>query len=157
MYSEKDYRDGKTGLRNFILLYCLMAAILIGLIVADQFWRMIWLSYASASLLAIASLFLWGNFGVRLVCWNRFLKEMKVGLERSAAGVIATIDEDEAVKEGLEFRALRLLTGDETDKAGGRLLYVDASRFPLPAGIGQKVNCKIYGNFIKDIEILEED
>ena len=78
MYSEKDYRDAKTGLRNFILLYCLMAAILIGLVVADQFWRTNWLSYASASLLAIASLFLWGNFGVRLVCWNRFLKEMEI-------------------------------------------------------------------------------
>ena len=156
MYSEKDYNDAKSTLRNFILLYGLMAAILLGLFVADQFWRMIWLSYVSAGVLAIASVFLWGNIGVRLICWNRFLNEMRAGLERTATGVIATIDEEDAIKEGLEFRALRLMTGEESDKAGGRLLYVDASRFPLEAEVGQTVSCRIYGNYVKEIEVLEE-
>lgn len=156
MYSEKDTLDAATKQRRFFLLFSLIAAILIGLVVADQFWRLLWLSYVAAGLLAVVSIFLWGTIGIRLFCWSRFLREMNAGLERTAEGVISSIEEDETTREGLEFRALRLLTGDESDKAGGRILYVDASRFPLKAHVGQNVECRIYGSYVKEIEVLEE-
>ncbi len=156
MYSEKDYLDATVKQRRFTLLFVLIAVVLVGLLVADQFWRLLWLSYVSAGMLAILSVFLWGTIGVRLYCWRKFLREMNAGLERSVEGVIGSIDEDETTKEGIEFRALRLLTGDEADKAGGRLLYVDSSRFPLKAQEGQKVSCRIFGNYVKEIEVLEE-
>ncbi len=156
MYSEKDTLDAATKQRRFLLLFSLIAATLIGLVVADQFWRLLWLSYVASGLLAVASIFLWGTIGIRLYCWRRFLRDMNAGLERSVKGVIGSIEEDETTKEGLEFRALRLLTGDDSDKAGGRVLYVDASRFPLKAQVGQNVVCRIYGNYVKEIEVLEE-
>ncbi len=156
MYSEKDTLDAAAKQKKFILLFSTAAAILIGLIVADQFWRLLWLSYVAAGLLAVASIFLWGTIGIRLYCWRRFLRDMNAGLERTVNGVIGSIEEDETTKEGIEFRALRLLTGDESDKAGGRILYVDASRFPLKAHVGQNVACRIFGNYVKEIEILEE-
>lgn len=157
MYTEKEYAEARSALIWFIALYCVLAAVLLGAIVAAVIFRLEWLAYVAAGILAVATLFLWGNFGVRLVAWNRFLKDIETGLEHSAEGVIDSIDEDIAVKEGLEFRALRLMTGEETDKAGGRLIYVDASRFPLKAGIGQKVRCMLFGNYIKEIIVSEDE
>ena len=158
MYSEKEVAESGSALKKFIALYGVIAAVLLAVLVIDQFqfMRMGWPSYVSAGLLAIVSLFLWGNYGVRLVAWRRFLTEMKKGLERSVSGTIASIDKEENVKEGLEFRALRLFTGEDSDKAGGRLLYVDVSRFPLPVDVGQKVDCMLFGNYIKDIKTSEE-
>lgn len=155
MYSEKDYTQAKSALRKFTLIYSLLALVLAGTIATDQYLRYEWLTYVAACLLAASSVFLWGTIGVRLIAWNRFIRDMQHGLERSVTGEIASIDDDEAVKEGLEFRAVHLLTGEDSDKAGGRLLYADVSRFPLKASVGQKVCCRIYGNFIKDITALE--
>jgi hypothetical protein len=157
MYSENDYIEAKSALKKFIILYGVFALAMIGAIVAALIIRVEWLSYTAAGVLTIASLFIWGNVGVRLYAWNRFLKDMRIGLEREVVGELASIDEDDSLKEGLEFRALRLLTGEESDKAGGRLLYVDASRFPLSANLGQKVCCKIFGSYLKEIKVLEED
>lgn len=157
MYTEKDNAEAKSALTRFIVLYCVLAAAMLGAIVADLFIRLEWLTYVAAGILAVASIFLWGNFGFRLITWNRFLKDLGSGINRSAAGVIAAIDEGIAVKDGLEFRALHLMTGEETDKAGGRLLYVDISRFPIKAGIGQKVCCSLFGSYVKEITIAEDD
>lgn len=157
MYTDEEFSASKKALGWFIALYCALSALLLGLFAHSLAARVEWLAYASIAVLVLETLFLWGNFGGRLVAWRRFLRDMQAGLEREAAGVIASIDGEEAMKEGLEFRAMRLMTGDETDKAGGRLLYVDASRFPLPAGPGQRVRCMLFGNYVKDITLLEEN
>jgi signal transduction histidine kinase len=156
MNTDRDITEASLAFRKFILGYGILALLLLGALVGGLVWRMDWLAYVSIAVLAVASLFLWGNFGIRLIAWNRFLKEMRIGLERTISGMIASIDEDEAMKEGLEFRALRLMTGEESDKAGGRLLYVDASRFPLPACVGQTVSCRLFGNYVKDIMSSED-
>lgn len=156
MYTETDYSGAKKALNRFILLYSFFAVIMLGLMTMAFIERIAWLAYVAAGFLAVASLFLWGIFGARLVCWHRFLREMERGLEREIDGIVATIDEEEATKEGLEFRAFRLMTGESSDKAGGRLLYVDSSRFPLSVKPGQKVSCMLYGNYIKSIKLLEE-
>lgn len=156
MYTDKDFTDANSKLKKFVVLFCLFAAVMIAALIYSLLVRVEWLVYVSAGLLTVGSLFSWGNFGVRLMLWNRFLRDMQNGLERQAEGVIASIDEDEAQKEGLEFRAVRLFTGEDSDKAGGRLLYVDSSRFPLPAGPGQRVTCRLFGNYIKDMTLLEE-
>lgn len=156
MYSEAEYAQSKAAMKRFILVLSAVVLALAGAMVAALILDVEWLVYVSASVLTLASLFLWGNFGSRLFCWNRFLREMKIGLEREATGIIASIDEEQATKEGIEFRAVRLFTGEESDKAGGRLLYADVSRFPLPATVGQKVRCRIYGNYIKAIDVTEE-
>jgi hypothetical protein len=155
MYTDADFSGAKTSLNRFIALYALLAALLLGLFAYSLVERIVWLAYAAAAAFVLATLFLWGNFGGRLVAWRRFLRDMRAGLEREVTGVIASIDGQEALKEGLEFRALRLFTGEESDKAGGRLLYVDSSRFPLPAGPGQKVRCRLFGNYVKGISMLE--
>ncbi len=157
MYTQTEYTEAARAMRRFVLLYSLFAAALLGLLVFALVAAVEWLTYVSAGMLAVGSLFLWGNFGVRLFCWNRFLSEMKRGLERETEGVIASIDEEEATKEGLEFRALHLFTGESSDKAGGRLLYVDSSRFPLQVKPGEKVKCRLYGNYIKEITALGEE
>jgi hypothetical protein len=157
MYSENDYREANLALKKFDVLYIGFAVVMLGAIAAAMIIRTQWLAYAAAAILTISSLFLWGNYGIRLVAWSRFLKDLEKGLEHEIAGVIATIDEEDSLKEGLEFRAVHLLTGDDTDKIGGRLLYVDASRLPLPVSQGQKVNCKVFGNYLKEIQILEDN
>lgn len=157
MYTDEEYAQSKTALTRFIALFFLLAALFAAVFVYSLFTRVEWLAYASAAFTVLVTLFLWGNFGGRLVCWRRFLRDMRQGLEREATGVISSIEDGEAQKEGLEFRALRLLTGDETDKAGGRLLYVESSRFPLPAGPGQKVWCRLFGSYIKEMKVLEEE
>lgn len=157
MYTQADFDGAKTMLKRFVLLYAALAVILLGLATYAVVGRIEWLMYVAVAVLTAASLFLWGNFGVRLFCWNRFLREMQRGLERDVEGVVASIDEEEAAKEGLEFRAMRLMTGESSDKAGGRLLYVETSRFPLKAQPGQKVNCRLYGNYVKDITVLGEE
>lgn len=156
MYTEADYSSSKRALNRFLALFVAVAVILLAAFAYSLLLRVSWLAYASAIALGVISLFLWGNFGGRLVCWRRFLTDMQQGLERETAGYILSIDDDETTKEGLEFRALRVITGDETDKAGGRLLYVEASRFPLNVTLGQKVRCRLFGNYVKDIEPLEE-
>lgn len=156
MYTDDDFKGSKKTLKRFIALYAVFAAVLAAAFVYSLIARVEWLAYASAVVLAAISLFIWGNFGGRIVAWNRFLTDMRHGLEREATGVVLSIDDTEAIKEGLEFRAVRLMTGDDTDKAGGRLLYVDSSRFPLKAGLGQRVRCRLFGNYIKDITVLEE-
>jgi hypothetical protein len=157
MYKDEEFSGSKKALGWFIALYCAFTALLLGLFIYSLVARVEWLAYVSIAILVLETLFLWGNFGGRLVAWRRFLRDMQAGLEREATGVIASIDDEEAFREGLEFRAMRLMTGDETDKAGGRLLYVDVSRFPLPAGPGQRVRCKLFGNYVKDITVLEEN
>jgi hypothetical protein len=81
---------------------------------------------------------------------------MREGRESIVQGVLAEMDEESTTKDGVEFRALHLLVGDETDKQGGRLLYADVSRLPLPVQVGQSMRVTLYGNFIKDIQPLEE-
>jgi hypothetical protein len=157
MYTDKDFIEANAALKKFVALYFVLAALLLVLYLYSMFTRIEWIGYVSALVLVLASLFLWGNFGGRLVCWRRFLHDMRQGLEREASGIIATVDDEVAQKEGLDFRVLRLLTGDETDKAGGRFLYVDTSRFPLPAGPGRKVRCMLFGNYIKEMTVLEEE
>jgi hypothetical protein len=155
MYTDADYERVKASLRKFIALYLAAAAVLIGLLVLSLFARIEWLAYTAAALLPLALVFLWGYFGVRLDARRRFLRDMLAGLEKQVTGTIASIEEEEAQKEGLEFRAMRLMTGEDSDKAGGRLLYVESSMFPLPAGPGQKVSCKTFGSYVKDIWIME--
>lgn len=157
MYTDEEYTGSNKALRWFVILFCLFVAAIVAVIVYALLARIPWLTYGAAAFLAVGSLFIWGNFGVRIVLWHRFLNDMKNGLERQVEGVIASIDEQDAQKEGLEFRAVRLLTGEESDKIGGRLLYVDTTRLPLPAGSGQKVSCKLFGNYIKDMTLLEEN
>jgi ABC-type nickel/cobalt efflux system permease component RcnA len=156
MYTEADFIGSKTALSRFMALYSAIAVLLVTVFVYSILGRVEWLAYASAIVLGVVSLFLWGNFGGRLLCWRRFLTDMQQGLEKEAAGYILSIDDGETTKEGLEFRALHIMTGDETDKAGGRLLYVETSRFPLNVTLGQKVRCRLFGNYVKDIEPLEE-
>jgi hypothetical protein len=156
MYTDEDYSGSKKALNWFVALYCGLSVLLLGLFVYSLAARVEWLAYASIAAFVLETLFLWGNFGGRLMAWRRFLKDMQAGLEREATGVISAIAGEDALKEGLEFRAMRLITGDDTDKAGGRLLYVDASRFPLNASPGQRVRCMLFGNYVKDITLLEE-
>jgi predicted membrane metal-binding protein len=156
MYTDKDYSDAGTALKRFIVWFSQFLLALLVAVVYALLSRTEWLIYVSAAVLTAGAIFLWGNFGVRIFFWRRFLIDMQNGMERQAEGVIASIDAQETNKEGLEFRALRLITGDETDKAGGRLLYVDSTRFPLPAGPGQKVVCRLYGNYIKDMALQED-
>jgi len=155
MYTDADFLGAKTSLKWFISLYALLAALLLGLFAYSLVARIMWLTYAAAACFALASVFLWGAFGVRLAAWRRFLRDMQAGMEREVEGVISSIGDSDTQKEGLEFRAFRLMTGDESDKAGGRLLYVDSSRLPLPAGPGQKVLCRLFGNYVKDIRVME--
>lgn len=157
MYTQTEFSAARGAMKRFVLLYATLAIVMLGFIVYALIARVEWLTYVAAGLLAASSLFLWGNIGARLYCWNRFLKEMQRGLERQAEGIVASIDEDETTKEGLEFRALRLFTGESSDKAGGRLLYVDSSRFPLQAKPGDKVKCKLFGNYIKEINASVEE
>jgi hypothetical protein len=157
MYTETEFSGAGKALKRFILLFAAFALIMLGLMAYALIVRIDWLVYAAAGVLVAGLLFSWGNFGARLYCWNRFLKEMRRGLDREAEGVIASIDEDETTKEGLEFRALRLLTGESSDKAGGRLLYVDSSRFPLKVQPGERIRCRIYGNYIKEITAPGEE
>lgn len=156
MYTDREYLESKSALNAFTAVFSAAALLLLGAMVFGLVAGTQWLVYAAACVLAVGALFIWGNFGARLFCWNRFLKEMRIGLEREITGVVASIDEEEAVKEGIEFRGIRLFTGEDSDKAGGRLLYVDSTRFPLPAVVGQKVHCRIFGNYVKAITVLEE-
>lgn len=156
MYTEADFEGSKKALGRFVGLYGALAALLVAAFVYALLSRIEWLAYASIAVLGVASVFLWGNFGGRLIAWTRFLQGMREGLQREAVGSILSIDDAETTKEGLEFRALHLLTGDDTDKTGGRLLYVESSRFPLAVGLGQKVRCMLFGNYVKGIEPVEE-
>jgi hypothetical protein len=157
MYTDEDYKSSKLTLKRFIAAYAALSVLSLGALAYSLLVRVEWLAYASAVVFVLVTLFLWGNFGGRIVAWRRFLKDMRAGLEREATGVVLSIDDNEALKEGLEFRAVRLMTGDETDKAGGRLLYVDSSRFPLPVSLGQRVCCRLFGNYIKDMTAVEEE
>ena len=157
MYNENDTLIAKSALKRFIVIYSIIAALMLGGIVTFIVLRMEWPLYTLVMLLTLLSVFLWGNIGVRLVSYHRFLKDVNRGLEKEAIGIVASIDAEEAVKEGIEFRGLHLIVGDETDKIGGRLLYIDSSKFPIKASVGQKVRCKLFGYYVKDLEILEDE
>lgn len=156
MYTEKDTTEAKRALSLFIAGLVLYTAVFAVLIVVALKGRIAWLNALCLVVYAVGAVFLWGNFGAKLWVWRRFLRDMNTGLERQVNGEIAAIDDQPSHKDGLECRALRLLTGEESDKAGGRVLYIDASRFPLPISVGQKVCCTVFGNYIKRLA-TEED
>lgn len=155
MYQESDYNHVQSLRTRYITIYAIIAALVLAGIVACLVLRIEWPLYVIAAVFTVASVFFWGVFGSRVNTYWRFLKDMRTGRESTAEGILSSIEEQDTTKDGMEFRTVRLMVGDETDKQGGRLLYVDSTRLPLPVQPGQKVAMKLYGNFIKDIQALE--
>jgi hypothetical protein len=155
MYTQADLMRADASFRKFIALFLLAAAAPAGLFVFSVRARIEWLAYASAAWMPLALIFIWGNYGVRIAAHRRFLHDMLAGLEKEASGTIAAIDKVDTQRDGLEFRAFHLMTGEDSDKAGGRLLYIESGMLPLPAGPGQKVSCRTFGGYVKDIKVLE--
>ena len=154
MYTEQDWKQANGAWARFLALLGAIVVVLGGAIAAALILRMIWLLYTAAVVLTVVSLFLWGNFGVRIFCWRRFLKDMRTGMQREVTGEIISIDEELSLRDGVEFREVRLMTGEDSDKAGGRVLYIDASRFPLNVSIGARVHIDLFGNYVKGMEQL---
>ena len=156
MYLQSDFQQAKSAFMRFLTLYAVLGALVLAGIVTCLIIRQAMPLYVLAGVFTVVTIFLWGIFGGRLRSYWRFLREMSVGRESEAQGLLASMDDHNSFKDGVEFRGLRLIVGDETDKQGGRLLYVDSSRLPLQAQIGQTVRVKLYGNYLKDIQPLED-
>ncbi len=156
MYTQTDTDKAKRAFLIFLIGYTVFAVLCVALLVMALTTRLVWLNVLSTFVLAAGSVFLWGLFGIRIIIWRRFLRDLVIGTEHEIAGEIGSIEEETAHKDGLDCRAVHLLTGEESDKAGGRILYVELSRFPLPIAPGQKIRCKLFGNFVKDLRIEEE-
>lgn len=156
MYTQTDTDKANRAFLLFLIAYAVFAALCVALLVFALVGRLAWLNALGAFLLAVGSVFLWGCFGIKLIVWRRFLRDLRIGTEHEIDGQIGAIEEETAHKDGLECRAVHLLTGEDSDKAGGRVLYIELSRFPLPIVPGQKIHCLLFGNFIKDLHIEEE-
>ncbi len=156
MYLQSDFQQAKTALTRFVAVYATLCMLVLAGVVTFLILRLAMPLYILTGVFTVVTIFLWGIFGGRLHAYWRFLREMSVGRESETQGVLASMDDHNSYKEGVEFRGLRLFVGDETDKQGGRLIYVDSSRLPLPVQIGQAVRVKLYGYYLKDIKPLED-
>ena len=156
MYLQSDFQKAKTALTRFVAIYATLCVLALAGVVTFLILRLAMPLYVLAGVFTVVTIFLWGIFGGRLRAFWRFLREMSVGRESEAQGGLASMDDHNSYKDGVEFLGLRLFVGDETDKQGGRLLYVDSSRLPLPVQIGQTVRVKLYRNYLKDIQPLED-
>ncbi len=156
MYTQTDTDKANRAFLLYLIAYTVFAGLCVALLVVALTTRQAWLNALAAFVLAAGSVFLWGFFGVKLIVWRRFLRDLIIGTEHEIAGEIGSIDEETSHKDGLDCRAVHLLTGEDPDKSGGRVLYVELSRFPLPIAPGQKIRCKLFGNFVKDLRIEEE-
>lgn len=155
MYQESDYAKVQTLRARYVTVYFIVSAMVLAGIVACLILRVAAPLYVISTVFTIASVFFWGMFGSRLNSYWGFLRDMRDGRESAAQGTLVSIAEHDTTRDGLEFRAMRLMVGDETDKQGGRLLYVDSSRLPLDVQPGQGVAVRLYGNFVKDIRAIE--
>lgn len=155
MYQESDYNQVHSLRTRYITIYAIIAALVLAGFVACLILRIAWPLYVIAAVFTVASVFFWGVFGSRVNSYWRFLKDIRTGRESIAEGILSSIEEHDTTRDGVEFRTVRLMVGDDTDKQGGRLLYVDSSRLPLPMQPGQRVAVKLFGNFIKDIQTLK--
>lgn len=95
--------------------------------------------------------FIWGNYGRRLLVYKNFLYDMGTGLENSIKGKVVAISNEQSFKDYMEFYPVMILSDDSGKDDQPRLIYYDIEKAPIPFKIGDHVEFSMFGNYIKNI------
>ena len=149
-YTKEDFGAVKSEINKKLLIFGLLTVAYIG-ICALLFVRRMELActlftfFAGAPLIFFIYVYL-----VPPVVYRRFLKEMHKGQQRENFGDFARIEEDVAVRDGLNFLPL-IIIGEEGFE---HRFYWDVQKPTPDIAVGARLKITTYGQSIKKLEVL---
>ncbi|MBR5111493.1 MAG: hypothetical protein IK099_15040 [Clostridia bacterium] len=131
MYTEQDYADIQTQIRQRRLILGIPAAILlIGVIVSFVF-RIRWLTTCLSLILGAGLIFCHGMLLSPLTAYRRHLNEVLHGRTRQTTGMFKEMEETPVMRDGVKYYPMMLNVGNMEDPEDDRLFYYDAN-LPRP-------------------------
>lgn len=160
LHGETDTQRNNARIRRVLIVFAVLTAIAIAGIVASLIWRdathMHNPNETASQIVTIAITLVWGAiviffWGMKLtplLCYRRFLREIRGGLSRDVEGVVTELDDTPAFRDGISFYRMIVNVGDLNEPEDERMLYWDAQLGKPTMAVGDRICVRAHGNDI---------
>lgn len=161
--SEAAARNGKQ-IKRVLGIFGLLTLVAAAAITASLIWRdashMHNPNETPSQIITVAVTLVWGAiiiffWSMKLsprLSYRRYLREIHSGISRDVEGVIVSMDEDTAFREGLNFYRMIVNVGDLNEEEDERVLYWDAQLGRPELSVGDSVAVRAHGNDIISLQ-----
>lgn len=144
MYNEVDLFEVKKQLQKVIITISAIMLIFLATAIAFMTRWPVWIGTTFLIVGVCFNIFLLSIWGIPIISYYRFVKDIVTGRTREITGEITKVVEDPIYKDNkLLFYEVWIIEEDEE-----RVLYYDANKGIPKANVGDKIAFRIHENFI---------
>ena len=156
MYSQKDLDELNLLMKRFYRNMALYLIAPVLAVAAALIWRIAPLGYIAAAAIAIIVAIGWFGVGSEVNKYRTLVRDILTSPEREVDGVVHEIEKQTIHRDGNRFVPIQVEV-DEVNRQSTytRSVFFDTLKGEFPAKVGDTVHVVLFGNVVKQVEILE--